>query len=74
MTSAKKRTKNVPCCTWLAFQIAYLQALQQVIDQELSIQKPCKTGRLSQDKGTRATVQSQGDRLKFLYTRNITKV
>lgn len=26
--------------TWLAFQIAYLQALQQVLDQEASLQKP----------------------------------
>ncbi|MCC5636680.1 pentapeptide repeat-containing protein [Nostoc sp. CHAB 5844] len=26
--------------TWLAFQIAYLQALQQVIEQEISLQKP----------------------------------
>jgi len=26
--------------TWLAFQIAYLQALQQVIAQEISLQKP----------------------------------
>ncbi|BBD61927.1 pentapeptide repeat-containing protein [Nostoc sp. HK-01] len=26
--------------TWLAFQIAYLQALQQVIQQEVSLQKP----------------------------------
>jgi hypothetical protein len=31
-----KRTQG----TWLAFQIAYLQALQQVIDQEVSLQKP----------------------------------
>ncbi|MBE9204988.1 pentapeptide repeat-containing protein [Nostoc sp. LEGE 06077] len=26
--------------TWLAFQIAYLQALQQVIEQEVNLQKP----------------------------------
>jgi hypothetical protein len=37
--SQKKRLKRTEC-TWLAFQIAYLQALQQVIDQEVSLQKP----------------------------------
>ncbi|MBU7582092.1 MAG: pentapeptide repeat-containing protein [Nostoc sp. TH1S01] len=41
--------------TWLAFQIAYLHALQQVIQQEVNLQKPWLN---------RAMISSQGEILK----------